>query len=84
MILKENLPKIHLSHPDWKFQIRESLSQPFDQEVGCVQGSLSGLLLFSLLVNNISEALKIGKNVCYPDDSHIIFDGDSWDEVCEI
>ena len=38
-------------------QVGESLSEPFDQKVGCVQGSPSGPLLFSLLVNNIAEAL---------------------------
>ena len=58
----------------------ESLSEPIDQEVGCVQGSPSGPLLFSLLVNNISEALNLGKIVCYADDSYLIFEGDSWDK----
>ena len=62
----------------------ESLSEPIDQEVGCVQGSTSGSLLFSLLVNNISEALNLGKIVCYADDSYLIFEGDSWDEVCKM
>ena len=42
-------------------QVGESISEPFDQKVGCVQGSPSGPLLFSLLVNNISEALNLGK-----------------------
>ena len=65
-------------------QVGESVSEPFDQEVGCVQGSPSGPLLFSLLVNNISEALTMGKIVCYADDSYLIFEGDSWDEVCKI
>ena len=49
-----------------------------------MQGSPSGPLLFSLLVNNISEALNLGKIVCYADDSYLIFEGDSWDEVCQI
>ena len=65
-------------------QVGESISEPFDQEVGCVQGSPSGPLLFSLLVNNIYEALQLGKIVCYADDSYLIFEGDSWDEVCKI
>ena len=63
---------------------REPISEPFDQKVGCVQGSPSGPLLFSLLVNNISEALNLGKIVCYADDSYLIFEGDSWDEVSQI
>jgi hypothetical protein len=50
-------------------QVGESVSEPFDQEVGCVQGNPSGPLLFSPLVNNIYEALQLGKNVCYADDS---------------
>ena len=65
-------------------QVGESVSEPFDQEVGCVQGSPSGPLLFSLLVNNIYEALQLGKIVCYADDSYLVFEGDSWDEVCKI
>jgi hypothetical protein len=56
--------------PDRKavVQVRESVSEPFDQEVGCVQGSPSGSLLFSLLVNNIYEALQIGKFFYYAND----------------
>jgi hypothetical protein len=34
-------------------KVRESVSEPFDHEVGCVQEGPSGPLLFSLLVNNI-------------------------------
>ena len=30
---------------------------------------LSGPLLFSLFVNNVAEALNLGKNVCHADDS---------------
>jgi hypothetical protein len=41
-------------------QVGESVPEPFDQEVGCVQGSPSGPLLFSLLVNKVYEALKLG------------------------
>jgi hypothetical protein len=65
-------------------QVRHSVSEPFDQEVGCVQGSPSEPLLFSLLVNNIYEALQLGKIVCYADDSNLVFEGDSWDEVHKI
>ena len=54
-------------------QVGESLSEPMDREVGCVQGIPSGPLLFSLLVNNISEALNLGKIVCFADDYHLIF-----------
>ena len=46
-------------------QVGESISEPFDQEVGCVQGSPSGPLLFSLLVNIVAEALNLGKIVSY-------------------
>ena len=62
----------------------KSLSQPIDQELGCVQGSPSGPLIFSLSVKNISEALKLGKIVCYADYSYLIFEGNSWDEVCKM
>jgi hypothetical protein len=41
--------------------VGESVSEPF--EVGCVQGSPSGLVLCSLLVNNIHEALQLGEIV---------------------
>jgi hypothetical protein len=61
--------------------VGESDSEPFDQEVGCVQGSRSGQLLFSLLVNNIYKALQLGKIDCYDDDSYLVFKGDSWDKV---
>jgi hypothetical protein len=27
---------------------------------------------------------KLGKIVCYADDSYLFFEGDSWDEVCKI
>jgi hypothetical protein len=54
----------------------ESVSVPFDQEVGRVQGSPSGPLLLSLLVNNIFEALQLGKIVCYSDDSYLVFEID--------
>ena len=52
--------------------------------IPCVQRSPSGPLLFSLLVNNISEALNLGKIFWYSDDSYLIFEGDSWDEVCKM
>ena len=42
------------------FQVVESISEPIDQEVGCVQGISSGHLLLSLLENNICEALQLG------------------------
>jgi hypothetical protein len=58
-------------------QVGEPVSEPFDQEVGCVHGPL----LFSLLVNNIYEVLQLGGIVCCADDSYLIFKGDSWDEV---
>ncbi len=47
--------------PDRKadVQVGESKSEPFDQEVGCVQRSSSQPLLFSLLVNNVFEALQL-------------------------
>ena len=41
-------------------------------------------MLFSLLVNNISEALNLGKKFCYADDSYLIFEGNSWNEVCKM
>jgi hypothetical protein len=65
-------------------QVGGSISEPFYQEVVYVQGSPSGSLLFSLLVNNIYETLQLGKIVCYADDSYLVFEGDSWDEVCKI
>jgi hypothetical protein len=34
-------------------------------------------------VNNIYEALQFGKIACYADDSYLIFEVDSWDEVCK-
>ena len=48
-----------------------------------MQGSQFGPLLFSLLVSNVAEALNLGKIVCYGDVSYLIFEGDSWDEVCK-
>ena len=45
-------------------QAGETVLEPFDQEVDCVQESPSGPLLFSLLVCNISEALNFGKIAC--------------------
>jgi hypothetical protein len=65
-------------------QVGESTSEPFDQEVGSVQRSPSGPLLFSLLVNNFLEAVQLGKIVCYVDDSCLVFERDSWDEFCKI
>ena len=44
-------------------QVVESISEPFDQEVGYVQGSPPGPLLFRVLVNNVAEALNLGKIV---------------------
>ena len=41
-------------------------------------------MFFSLLANNISEAMKLGKIVFYADDSYLIFKGDSSDEVCKL
>jgi hypothetical protein len=35
-------------------------------------------------VNNIYEALQLGKIVCYADDSYLILEGDFCDEVCKI
>jgi hypothetical protein len=65
-------------------QVGESVSEPFDQEVGCVQGIPSGPLLFSLLVNNIYEALQLCKIVYCAYDSYLVLEGDSRDEVCKI
>jgi hypothetical protein len=43
-----------------------------------VQESPSGPLLFSLLVNNISDAIQHCQIVCY-----LIFDGGSWSDVSQ-
>ena len=51
--------------------------------MGYMQGNPAGHLLFSLLVNNVAEALNLGKNNCYADGSYLIFEEDSWDEVCK-
>ena len=64
-------------------QVGEELSNAFDQKVGCVQGSPSGPLLFSLLVNNIAEAMTQGCIVSYADDSYLIFEGETWSDVCK-
>jgi hypothetical protein len=58
-------------------QVSDTYSETFNLEVGCVQGSPSGPLLFSLLVNNISDAIQQGQIVCYADNSYLIFDGGS-------
>ena len=64
-------------------QVGDTYSETFNLEVGCVQGSPSGPLLFSLLVNNISDAIQQGQIVCYADDSYLIFDGGSWSDVSQ-
>jgi hypothetical protein len=55
-------------------QVGESVSEIFDQENVCVQGSPSGPLIFSLLVYNVYEALQLGKIVCYADDCYLVFE----------
>jgi hypothetical protein len=69
-------------------QVGVSVPGPFDQEVGCKQGSPSGPLLSSLLVNNIYEPLQLGKIVCYADNSYLVFEGDckiaSTETTCEM
>jgi hypothetical protein len=35
-------------------------------------------------VNNINEAVQLGKIVCYANDSYLVFKGVYWDEVCKI
>ena len=35
-------------------------------------------------MNIIYEALQLSEIVCYADDSCLVFEGDSWDEVCKI
>jgi hypothetical protein len=43
----------------------------------------SGPLLFSVLVNNTYTTLNLGEIVCYADDSYLIFQEDSWNDVCK-
>jgi hypothetical protein len=62
-------------------QVGEPVSEPFYQEVGYVQGSPSGLLLFSLHVNNIYKALQLGKIAGFADAYYLVFKGDSCYEV---
>ncbi len=64
-------------------QVSDTYSETFNLEVGCVQGSPSGPLLFSLLVNYISNTIQQGQIVCYTDDSYLIFDGGSWSDVSQ-
>jgi hypothetical protein len=65
-------------------QVGESISEQFDQEVGCVQGSLSGHLLFCLLVTISMKADNLVKIAGCADESCLVFEEDFWDEVFKI
>ena len=58
-------------------QLGDCVSQPAPVEIGVQQGSLLGVLLFKLLINDLPRCLRFSSSILYADDTTIFVYGNS-------
>ena len=60
-------------------KINEEMSRIFQVPFGCVQGSVTGPTLFSILLSQLG--LVHSDMIRYADDAYFFFEGDNWEET---
>jgi retron-type reverse transcriptase len=73
--------KSYLSNRYFKISIDKELSKPGLLDCGVPQGSILGPLLFLIYVNDMPRSIKLSKLLLYADDSCLLFQGKSVDEI---
>ncbi len=62
----------------------EAKTEEYSIPLGCVQGSPSGNLLFTLHVDGIADYLSDVNMVGYADDMFYVYEAETWDEVAKV
>ena len=62
-------------------EIGETLSDPMSVQIGIPQGTVLGPILFSVYINALTNMDIEGTVISYADDTVLIFNGTTWDEV---
>ena len=60
-------------------KVNEEISRTFDVKYGCVQGSVTGPTLFSILLSQLGHVYS--DMIRYADDAYFFFEGDNWEET---
>ena len=72
----------YLTDREQVVSVNSTLSERQSINYGVIQGSTLGPLLFLIYINNLGKInLDKGEMYLYADDTALIFEGDTWDEV---
>lgn len=72
--------KSYLSHRKQRTRVNEQISKDIDVLLGVPQGSILGVLLFLVYINDMEKAIDIAELVLFADDALLYVIGDSIDE----
>jgi len=75
--------KDFLTHRKIYVDIEGHKSELRDLKTGCVQGSILGPRLFTLYLGGLVDEINYSQIVTYADDSYVIIDGDTTEEIQE-
>jgi len=76
-----NLFKNYLTNRKQITKIKDSYSNYGVIKTGVPQGTVLGPILFLIYINNIGNVIQNCSVVTYADDTVLLFDGDTWEEV---
>lgn len=62
-------------------KVNEEISRTFDVNYGCVQGSVTGPTLFSILLSQLGHVYS--DMIRYADDAYFFFEGEDWEKTKE-
>lgn len=74
----------YLTNRIQKVKINESLSSNQLITTGVPQGTVLGPILFLIYINELGKLLETGSVISYADDTAILFNAETWDDVYQI